>query len=93
MTISKKQIGAFALIVGLVTGGAAMTASKIHAQSAATPAPVTVSGDIKSAGDTDNIQDAGGIEQPDTVSSNSNSQHEQENEANDTDGGANEDAN
>jgi hypothetical protein len=72
-----------------------MTASKIHAQSAATAAPVASSSDVASAGDTDNIQDAGKTEQPDTVSSGSNSGsgHEQENEANDTDGGANEDAN
>lgn len=96
MTITKKHIGAFALIVGLVTGGAAMTASKIHAQSATNIVPVTTaSGDVQTVGDTDNVQDPGGIEKPDSVSekSASGSQHEQENEANDTDGGANEDAN
>lgn len=93
-----KKIGAGLLMLGLVAGGGAVVAKQIHAQSPTNApivasTPVVVSGDIQTAGDTDNIQDAGGIEKPDKVISTDSNKDSGEHEGpNDTDGGANEDA-
>ncbi|SRR5258708_6617468 len=122
--MKNKKLGAGLLALGLLVGSGAMVASQIYAQSSSASTTATsISPDIKTANDTDNIQDVGGIEKPDAIAQgdvkdtndidniqdengvekpdakeqdikkDNSHENQHENETNDTDGGANEDAN
>ncbi len=93
-----KKVGISLAVLGLIIGGVSTIAFQSRAQvqtGTVTPTVINTSqGDIQTPLDTDNIQDKDGIEKPDIQDKQSVKANDKtENEANDTDGGANEDAN
>jgi hypothetical protein len=104
MELKKKKSGLALLVLGLLVGGTAMVANSIHAAGVQTNSPVvapttqTAQGAIQTPGDTDNIQDPGGVEKPDviqgqTTNKKSSIGHVEQESSTDSDGGTNEDTN
>lgn len=69
MTIHAKTATLFSAL-GLLIGGVAVIGAQVHAQSAVTPSvtQVPTMSPVSTPSDTDNIQDANGVEKVDTPS-------------------------